>query len=91
MGLRFADQPVRSDTISYAHRDAGRISLTFRVTARPGTAVTCGVQALDARRGQVGFTEVAVPASDQAQSLRTVEIATQGAAVSAQVVDCRKA
>lgn len=91
VGLRFADQPVRADTISYEHADAGAITLTFQVTARPGTAVTCGVQALNATRGQVGFTEIDIPAQGAAQSLHTVEIATQGEAVSAEVVDCERA
>lgn len=90
VGLRVADQPVRADTISYEHLDDSRISVTFQVTARPGTAVSCTVQAMDATRAQVGFTEVEVPPRDTAQSLTTVEIATQGPAVSAQVVDCRR-
>lgn len=91
VGLRFADQPVRSQTVSYHHIDATRISLTFQVTAHPGTAVRCGVQALDATRGQVGYTQVDVPPQERAQTLRTVQIATQGEAVSAEVVDCEKA
>ena len=91
VGLRFADQPVRADTVSYEHADAGAISLTFQVTARPGTAVSCGVQALNSTRGQVGFAQVDIPAQGAAQSLHTVEIATQGEAVSAEVVDCERA
>lgn len=88
VGVRFADQPVRAETVSYEHLDDARIELTFRITARPGTAVACTVEALDATRGQVGFTEVDVPAHETAQNLATVEIATQGPAVSAQVVGC---
>lgn len=88
VGVRFADQPVRAETVSYEHLDDARIALTFRITARPGTAVSCTVEALDATRGQVGFTEVDVPAHTAAQSLESVEIATQGPAVSAQVVGC---
>lgn len=91
VGVRFADQPVRADTISYRHLDDAHISLTFQVTARPGTEVSCSVQALDRTRGQVGFTQVRLPAQSAEQTVHSVDIATQGTAVSAQVTGCDRA
>ncbi|UYG16929.1 DUF4307 domain-containing protein [Brachybacterium huguangmaarense] len=91
VGIRFADQPVRAKAVSYDHLGAQRISLTFELTASPDTPVHCTVQALDKTRGQVGFMAVDIPPHSERQSLQTVEIATQGEAVSADVVECEKA
>lgn len=90
VGVRAADQPMRVDTVSYRHVDAGHISVTFQVTHRPGAAARCSVEALDATRAQVGFTEVDVPAGSGTTSVRTVVIATQGDAVSASADSCRE-
>ncbi|PWH07957.1 DUF4307 domain-containing protein [Brachybacterium endophyticum] len=88
VGLRFADQPASAKTVGYDHVDDNTISLTFQLTRQPDEAVTCTVQALNKGRAQVGFREVDVPAGSQRQVVRTVDIDTQGEAVSAEVVGC---
>ncbi|GAA1719774.1 DUF4307 domain-containing protein [Brachybacterium phenoliresistens] len=90
LGLRFADQPVRVETVSYDHLDAEHTQVTFIVTKDPGTRATCTVQAMNAGRAQVGFVEVEIPASDARRTSHTVEIATQGDAVSAEVLGCEE-
>ena len=91
VGVRFADQPAQTQGISYRHIDDGHLAFTFQVTRRPGTAVRCTVEAFDDRRGQVGFATVDIPAGDSAQVRRTVTIATQGKAVSADIQGCSRA
>lgn len=90
LGVQVTDRPVRSDVISYEHASAGAIDLTFRVTMRPGVSARCAVEALDASRGQVGFTELEIPAQERAESTHRVRIETQGDPVSAQVVSCER-
>lgn len=90
LGLRFADQPVRVETVAYDHVDSSHVRVTFQVTKDPGARATCTVQAMNEGRAQVGFTEVEVPASAQRQTTHTVEVATQGDAVTAEVVGCQE-
>ena len=90
MGLRFANVDVRAETISYEHTDSDRLTVTFQVTMRPGTEALCRVQALDDGRAQVGFVEVPIPAQDSSRSVHTVQIATQGHAVSGSVLGCER-
>lgn len=91
VGLRAADQPVRAESVAYEHVDASHVRLTFQVTMRPGTRAHCSVQAMDASRGQVGFTGVDVGPESASITDHTVTIATQGEAVSASVIGCEKA
>lgn len=91
VGIRFADVDVRAETISYEHLSSDRISVTFQVTMRPGSTAVCQVQAMNDGRAQVGFVEVPIPAQESAQSLHSVEISTQGSAVSGSVLGCERA
>lgn len=88
IGIRFADQPVKAELLSYEHLDENRMAVRFGVTMRPGTEATCAVQAMNEGRAQVGFVDVTVPAQEQRRSVHQVEIATQGDAVSAEVLGC---
>lgn len=88
IGIRFADQPVKAEMLSYEHVAEDRIAVSFTVTMSPGTEAECAVQAMNEGRAQVGFVEVEVPAQDQRLSTHRVEIATQGDAVSAEVLGC---
>ncbi|PZO56597.1 MAG: DUF4307 domain-containing protein [Brachybacterium faecium] len=88
IGIRFADQPVKAEMLSYEHVAEDRIAVSFTVTMSPGTEAECAVQAMNEGRAQVGFVEVEVPAQDQRRSTHRVEIATQGDAVSAEVLGC---
>ncbi|MBM7501560.1 DUF4307 domain-containing protein [Brachybacterium muris] len=88
IGIRFADQPVKAEMLSYEHVAEDRIAVSFTVTMSPGTEAECAVQAMNEGRAQVGFVEVEVPAQDQRRSAHRVEIATQGDAVSAEVLGC---
>lgn len=88
VGLRYTVDPIRAETVAYDHLDAQRIAISFQLTAPPGTAVRCGLEALNEGRAQVGFLEVDVPAQSERQSIHRVEVATQGDAVSGQVLEC---
>lgn len=88
IGLRFADQPVKAELITYEHVAEDRIAVSFSVTMRPGTEAQCAVQAMNEGRAQVGFVDVDVPAQETRTSTHRVEIATQGTAVSAEVLGC---
>lgn len=88
IGIRFADQPVKAEMLSYEHTAEDSIAVSFTVTMNPGTEAECAVQAMNEGRAQVGFVEVEVPAQDQRRSTHRVEIATQGDAVSAEVLGC---
>ena len=88
IGIRFADQPVKAEMLSYEHTAEDSIAVSFTVTMSPGTEAECAVQAMNEGRAQVGFVEVEVPAQDQRRSTHRVEIATQGDAVSAEVLGC---
>ena len=90
IGIRFADQPVKAELLSYEHVDDNRIAVSFAVTMRPGAEAECAVQAMNEGRAQVGFVEVEVPAQEQRRSTHRVEIATQGEAVSAEVLGCEQ-
>ncbi|MBK0331167.1 DUF4307 domain-containing protein [Brachybacterium sp. MASK1Z-5] len=91
VGYRFADQPVTAKDVGYDHVDDDTISLTFQLTRSPSVDATCTVQALNAGRAQVGFREVEIPGGPERQVVRTVDIDTQGEAVSAEVISCQKA
>ncbi|MGY5766645.1 DUF4307 domain-containing protein [Brachybacterium sp. DNPG3] len=88
VGVRFADSPVKAEVISYDHLEDHLIGVTFQVTMTPGTPVTCSVQALNAGSAQVGFLEVEIPAQTERRTAHHVEIATQGDAVTAEVIGC---
>ena len=88
VGMRLATPAVRADVISYEHLADDQIGVGFVVTMAPGTEASCRIQALNKGRAQVGFVEVAVPAQTARQSTHHVEIATQGEAVSAEIVRC---
>lgn len=90
VGLRFADQPVRANLTSYEHLTSDRIAVEFVVTMRPGTDAVCTVQAKNVGAAQVGFVEVPIPAQERRQSNHRVEIATQGHAVTAEVIGCHR-
>ncbi|GAA1329412.1 DUF4307 domain-containing protein [Brachybacterium rhamnosum] len=88
VGLRFADQPVRSELVSYDHVGEHAIRVDFTVTMDPGDAATCTIQAMNDGRAQVGFVEVPIPAQTERRTAHTVTISTQGEAVSAEILDC---
>jgi hypothetical protein len=84
------EQQISSDVVRYDHVDDRHISLTFVVTAPPGTPVTCTTQALNEGRAQVGFVSTDLAAAEHRQTRHQVEIATQATAVSAEVISCHK-
>lgn len=88
MGLNYADRPVSSDVLTYEHVASDRIAVEFTVSMDPGTEAVCSLQAMNEGRAQIGFVEATVPAQSQRHSSHRVEIATQGEAVSAEVLGC---
>lgn len=90
VGVRYADVDVRAETVAYEHVGDSRLEVTFQVTMRPGVSAVCRVQAMDDKRAQVGFVEVPIPAQQTSRSIHTVQIATQGTAVSGTVLGCER-
>lgn len=88
VGVQSASTPVRSDVVSYEHLADDVIGVDILVTMDPGTEASCQIQALNEGRAQVGFVEAVIPAQDSRQTTHHVEIATQGQAVSAEIVRC---
>lgn len=90
VGLRFADQPVKGSLVTYEHAAPDRIAVTFTVSMRPHTEASCTIQAMNAGAAQVGFVDVPIPPQEQRISRHRVEIATQGEAVSAEILTCTR-
>lgn len=90
VGIRFADQPVKATLQSYEHVATDRIAVEFVVTMRPGTDAVCAIQAKNEGAAQVGFVEVPISAQPQRTSSHRTEIATQGRAVTAEIIGCEK-
>ena len=88
VGVQAASTPVRHEVLAYQHLADDVIAVDFQVTMDPGTEAVCRVQALNKGRAQVGFLETTIPAQETRRSTHHVEIATQGEAVSAEIIDC---
>lgn len=74
---------VDSDTTSFDVADAHSVTLGFQITAPPGTAVACALEAQDEEHGVVGWRVVEFAASDlPARAFRevipTTALATTG-------------
>jgi hypothetical protein len=76
-------QAVDSDTTSFDVADDHSVTLGFQITAPPGSAVACAIEAQDEDHGVVGWRVVEIPASDlHARAFRevipTTALATTG-------------
>ncbi|MFC7376072.1 DUF4307 domain-containing protein [Brachybacterium sp. GCM10030267] len=91
VGMQVASNPIKSEVLAYEHLDDDLIGVDYVVTMRPGTEAVCQIQALNKGRAQVGFVETTIAAQSERRSAHHVEIATQGEAVSAEVVGCEPA
>lgn len=74
---------VDSDTTSFEVADEHSVTLGFQITAPPGAAVACAIEAQDEEHGVVGWRVVEIPASDlHARAFRevipTTALATTG-------------
>lgn len=74
---------IDSDTTSFEVADEHSITLGFQITAPPGAAVACALEAQDEEHGVVGWRVVELPASDlHARAFRevipTTALATTG-------------
>lgn len=88
VGYWVASPPIRADLVGYDHVADDVIAVQYSLTMDPGTEATCRIQALNEGRAQVGFVETTIPAQSERQTVHSVEISTQGAAVSAEIVGC---
>ena len=88
VGIQSASTPIRSEMLAYEHLAEDSIAVDFMVTMDPGIEASCGIQALNKGRAQVGFVELVIPAQQDRRTAHHVEISTQGDAVSAEVVSC---
>lgn len=79
---------IKSATLGYEHVDSQSMNVRFSVNVAPGTAVTCGVEAFNANRGQVGFAVVVLPPQKERVTTHTATVITQGKAVSGAVKTC---
>lgn len=88
VGLDYAKQPISTEIRTYEHIAPDRIAVEFTVSMDPGTEATCAVQAMNEGRAQIGFLDAHIPAQSGRHTVHRVEIATQGDAVSAEVLGC---
>lgn len=80
--------PIKATTTGYTHVSDTQIRVNFELQMKPGTAARCGLEALNANRGQVGFVTVDIEPQDERFSHHSVEITTQAPAVSGAVKSC---
>lgn len=88
VGLNYAEEPISTEIRTYEHLAPDRIAVEFAVSMDPGTEASCSVQAMNEGRAQIGFLDVHIPAQSDRHTIHQVEIATQGDAVSAEVLGC---
>ena len=74
---------VDADTTSFEVVDEHAVTLGFQITAPPGSAVACAIEAQDEEHGVVGWRVVELPAADlHARAFRevipTTALATTG-------------
>jgi len=74
---------VDSDTTAFEVVDLHSVSLGFQITAPPGSAVACAIEAQDQEHGVVGWRVVEFPSSEEhARAFRevipTTALATTG-------------
>jgi hypothetical protein len=82
---------VRADGTAFEIHDEHSISVTFQLSAPPGTALTCALEALDEEHGVVGWRIVEyAPSSEHTRAL-TEQIPTVGRATTGLVNSCRVA
>ncbi len=90
-GLASTSSGIAYQNVGYRVVDDRAVDVTFEVTRPPGLAVTCLLQALDARFGAVGSTQVAVTVSPSAVARQTVRLRTTTRAVTGIVKTCSAA
>ncbi len=83
VGLFSAPASLESRTVQHTIIDDSTVEVVWDVSAPPGTAIGCVVQALNESFGTVGWKIVEVPPSDQrtrtlTETLRTSEQAVTG-------------
>jgi len=74
---------VRADATAFEIHDEHSVSVTFQLSAPPGAALTCALEALDEEHGVVGWRIVEYPASSEHtralhETIPTVARATTG-------------
>ena len=74
---------VDFDTTSFEVTDEHSVALGFQITAPPGAAVACALEAQDEGHGVVGWRVVELPASDAhsrafREAIPTTTLATSG-------------
>ncbi|WP_194395787.1 DUF4307 domain-containing protein [Microbacterium atlanticum] len=71
--VRASMNAVDSDTTSFDVADEHSVTLGFQITAPPGSAVACALEAQDEDHGVVGWRVVELPASElHARAFREV-------------------
>lgn len=86
--VRGAMDDVDADTTSFEVADAHSVTLGFQISAPPGAAVACAIEAQDVDHGVVGWRIVELPASDlHARAFREV-IPTTALATTGFVTSC---
>lgn len=81
MTVRNSMYSVAVDSLGFTASDPHSATVSFQISGRPGTAVTCAMSAQDEDFGVVGYRVIDYPAStDTAQrfteTIRTVDLAT---------------
>lgn len=83
VGLFSPSSSLESRDVGYVTREDASVDIRFEVTAEPGSAVSCALQALNQQFAIVGWKVVDLPPSDErtrefAENLRVAEPAVTG-------------
>ena len=79
---------VDVDTTGYEHVDERTVAIDFQVTADPGTAFVCALEAQDEEHGVVGWRVVEFAGSPERTQRLTEQIPTTAPATTGFVTSC---
>jgi len=87
IGSIVANPDVRWTLLGYSDKDAAHTTVTYEVTRDADTAVQCALRVQDARKSDVGYAIVTIPAGT-ATFQQTYPVATTARGASGQILGC---
>lgn len=87
-GVLEAPSQLQYRDVAHTIVNETEVSVSYEVTAAPGTEVTCAVQALSASYGIVGWRIVEIPVSDRWTRVFDTTLRTSEPAVTGLLYEC---
>ncbi len=88
MTVRNSIYSVAVDSLGFTASDPHSATVSFQISGRPGTPITCAMSAQDEDFGVVGYRVIDYPASDATAQRITETIRTVALATTANVDGC---